>query len=235
VLNAPVPQPVFTSSDRNFPTFNLGIPDQYRYDEFAKDFTAVLHGGNVPSLIMIRLPCDHTAGPRVRDGYPDRASYVADNDLALGKIIDFLSHTAIWKDSAVFVTEDDAQGGVDHVDAHRSVLLAMSPYIRRGAISHRHTSMTSLQKTAYELLGLGPLNLEDRLAADLSDVFAATPDLSPYVVLPADARVFDPAKARLARPRNAEQARELLDCDDPNEIEAEFRREARKAAALRGQ
>ena len=235
VLNAPIPQPVFTSSDRNFPTFNLGIPDQYRYDEFAKDFTAVLTSGNIPSLIVIRLPCDHTAGPRARDGYPDRASYVADNDLALGKIMDFLSHSSIWKDSAVFVTEDDAQGGVDHVDAHRSVLLAMSPYIHKGSISHRHTSMTSIQKTTYELLGLGSLNLEDRLAADLSDVFTVTPDLTPYDAVPADAKVFDPTKARLARPKNAEQARELLDCDDPKEIEAEFRREARKAAAQRGQ
>ncbi len=233
VLNAPVPQPVFTSSDRNFPTFNLGIPDQYRYDEFAKDFTQVLSGGNIPSLIVIRLPCDHTASARARDGYPDRASYVADNDLALGKIIDFLSHSAIWRESAVFVIEDDAQGGVDHIDAHRSVLLAMSPYIRKGYISHRRSSMGSVQKTTYELLGVGPLNLEDRLAADLSDIFTTAPDLAPYAVLSADARVFDPAKARLARPKNAQQARELLDCDDPKEIEAEFRREARKSHATR--
>jgi YVTN family beta-propeller protein len=225
VLNVPVPQPVFTSSDRNFPTFNLGIPDQYRYDEFAKDFAQVLRGGKIPALIVIRLPCDHTASPRARDGYPDRASYVADNDLALGKIVDFLSHSTLWKDSAVFVTEDDAQGGVDHIDAHRSVLLAMSPYIRKGTISHRHTSMTSIQKTAYELLGVGPLNLEDRLSADLSDLFTTTPDLASYTALPADVRVFDPAKARLARPKNAQQAKELLDCDDPKEIEAEFRRE----------
>jgi YVTN family beta-propeller protein len=233
VLNAPVPQPVFTSSDRNFPTFNLGIPDQFRYDEFARDFTQVLQAGDAPSLIVIRLPCDHTASPRARDGYPDKASYVADNDLALGKIVDLLSHSAIWKESAVFVTEDDAQDGVDHVDAHRSVLLAMSPYIRKGYISHRHSSMASIQKTTYELLGAGSLNLEDRLSADLSDLFSTTPDLTPYSVVPADMRVFDPAKARLARPKNAQQARELLDCDDPKEIEAEFRREARKSGIAR--
>jgi YVTN family beta-propeller protein len=233
VLNAPVPQPVFTSTDRNFPTFNLGIPDQYRYDEFAKDFTQVLSGGKIPSLIVIRLPCDHTASARAWDGYPDRASYVADNDLALGKIIDFLSHSAVWKESAVFVIEDDAQDGVDHIDAHRSVLLAMSPYIRKGYISHRRSSMGSVQKTTYELLGVGPLNLEDRLAADLSDIFTDAPDVVPYGVLPADARVFDPAKAHLARPKNAQQAKELLDCDDPKEIDAEFRREARKSHSTR--
>ena len=106
----------------------------------------------------------------------------------------------------------------------------MSPYIRKGIISHRRSSMTSIQKTIYELLGVGPLNLDDSLSADLSDLFTETPDLAPYAVLPADPRVFDPTKARLARPKNAQQAKELLDCDDPKEIEAEFRREARKAA-----
>jgi hypothetical protein len=228
VLNSPVPQPVFTSTDRDFPTFNLGIPDQFRYAEFAKDFAKVLAKGDAPALIVIRLPCDHTASPRARDGYPDRGSYVADNDLALGKIVETVSHSAIWKDSAIFVTEDDAQGGVDHVDAHRSVLLAISPYTRKGVVSHRHSSMASIQKTTYELLGLGPLNLEDRLSADLSDMFTSAPDLTPYTAVAADPRIFDPAKARVARPKNAEQARELLDCDDPKEIDAEFRREAKK-------
>jgi hypothetical protein len=227
VLNSPVPQPVFTSSDREFPTFNLGIPDQFRFKEFAKDFGQQLKPGEAPALIVIRLPCDHTADPRPKDGYPDRGSYVADNDLALGKIVDYLSHSRIWKDSAVFVTEDDAQGGVDHIDAHRSVLLAIGPYVRKGFVSHRHSSMASILKTTYELLGLGPLNLEDALSADLSDMFTTTPDMTPFTAVAADPRIFDPAKARLARPKNAAEARKLLDCDDPKEIEAEFRREAR--------
>ncbi len=232
VLNAPVPAPVFTSSDRNFPTFNLGIPDQYRYEEFVKDFSEVLSRGDAPSLIVIRLPCDHTGDPRARDGYPDRGSYVADNDLALGRIVDFLSHSAIWKDSAVFVSEDDAQGGVDHVDAHRSVLLVASPYSRRGLVSHHHASMGSILKTAYEMLGLGPLNLEDRLAPDLSDMFTVTPDMTPFTAVASDPRIFDPKRARIARPKNAEQARELLDMDDAAEIAAEARRAARQAARI---
>ena len=229
-LNTPVPQPVFTSTDRNFPTFNLGIPDQARYAEFANDFGTVLASGKVPSLVVIRLPGDHTASPRPRDGYPDHASYVADNDLAMGKVIDLISHAAIWKDSAVFAIEDDAQGGVDHVDAHRSVMLAISPYIRPGIVSHRHSSMGSLQKTAYELLGLGPLNLEDALADDLSDLFDSAVHPAPFIAEAPDSRVFNPDKARVARPKNAEQARELRDCDDADEIRAEFRREAKRKA-----
>lgn len=229
LLNAPVPQPVFTSTDRQFPTFNMGIPDQVRFAEFARDFTALLARGEAPALIVIRLPADHTAEPRPQDGYPDRASFVADNDLALGKIVDLVSHSAVWNDNAMFVIEDDPQGGVDHVDAHRSIMLAVSPYLRRGALSHRHSSMGSLQKTAYELLGLGPLNLEDALAADLSDLFQATPDPEPYTAIAPDPRVFDPEKARTARPKNAREARALLLSDDSTEIAAEFRRAAKRS------
>ena len=218
VLNAPLPRPVFLSTDQAYPTFNLGIPDQYRYAEFARDFEKVLASGSLPALVAIRLPNDHTAKPRPADGYPDISSYVADNDLALGKIVELVSHSAIWKDTAILVAEDDAQGGVDHVDAHRSVMLAISPWVRPGAISHRHSSMGSLQKTAYELLGLGPLNLEDALASDLSDLFSPIPDLRPFDAVPADARVFVPGKARVARPKGKQEARELLDMDDPEEL-----------------
>jgi YVTN family beta-propeller protein len=234
-LNSPVPNAIYESTDRLFPTFNLGIPDQYRFEEFKKDFQRVLLRGDTPALVVIRLPGDHTASPRPADGYPYRASYVADNDLALGKIMDFISHSSIWRESAVFVTEDDAQGGVDHVDAHRSVLLAMSPYIRNGAISHRRSSMVSIQKTMYELLGLGPLNLEDALSADLGDMFTQEPDFTPFTVVPSDYRIFDPAKARLARPKTAAEARALLDCDDSREIAKEFHKKSRprtKSAAV---
>lgn len=165
-LNSPLPRPVYEFSDRRFPTFNLGIPDQFRAEEFERDFRLKLANGKVPGLIVIRLPGDHTSQPRPADGYPYRASYVADNDLALGRIVAFLSKTPVWKDSALFVTEDDAQGGVDHVDAHRSILLAASPWVKPGSVSHAHTSMGSITRTIDELLGLGPLNLEDALAGE---------------------------------------------------------------------
>ena len=226
VLNAPVPRPIFESSDRAYPTFNLGIPDQFRYREFAKDTDRRLAKGTVAALTVIRLPNDHTADPRPADGYPYRASFVADNDLALGKIVEKISHSAIWKDSAIFVIEDDAQSGVDHVDAHRSPVLVISPYARRGFISHRHCSMPSVQKTIYELLGLGPLNLEDALAADMSDMFTDRADADPFATLPSDTRVFDPARARVARPKTKEEARRLREVDNARAIQDEFRKKA---------
>ncbi|HEX6545868.1 MAG TPA: bifunctional YncE family protein/alkaline phosphatase family protein, partial [Bryobacteraceae bacterium] len=232
-LNSPVPEPIFVSTDRKYPTFNLGIPDQYRYAEFLRDFTRRSKNGFHPSLTVIRLPNDHMAKPRPADGYPYRASYVADNDLALGKIVNTISHSAIWKDSAIFVIEDDAQGGVDHVDAHRSPILIISPYAKRGYISHRHTSMASVQKTIYELLNLGPLNLEDALSADLSDSFTNTPDFTPFTFIAADQRIFDPRRARVAHPKTAAEKAELLDCDDPAEIAAQFRRNSSAAAGSR--
>ncbi len=223
-LNAPVLQPAFAATDRRFPTANMGIPDTVRAEEFKRDFDSRLAQGNVPAMIVMRLGNDHTAGARPQDGYPLRESYVADNDLALGQIVDLVSHSNIWKDSAIFVTEDDPQSGVDHVDAHRSILLVMSPYVRGGYLSHAHSSMGSIQKTIYELLRLGPLNLEDALAADLSDMFTEQPNLAPYQALPSDPRVFDPARARIAKPKTAKEKADLTDIDDSQKIRKTFKK-----------
>jgi YVTN family beta-propeller protein len=227
-LNAPVPRPVFESSDRRYPTFNLGIPDQFRVTEFERDFRQRLARGKIPALIVIRLPNDHTAAPRPEDGYPYKASFVADNDLALGRIVAFLSKTAIWKDSALFVTEDDAQGGVDHVDAHRSILLVASPWVKAGSVSHQHTSMGSITRTIDELLGLSPMNLEDALAGEITGIFSELPHPEPFAAQPADPKVFVPSKARLAKPKTKEEAAALRDMDDANEIRKEVEKSAGK-------
>jgi YVTN family beta-propeller protein len=225
-LNSPLPKPVFESTDRRFPTFNLGISDQFRVQEFERDFNRKLAAGKVPGLIVIRLPNDHTMEPRPADGYPFRASYVADNDLALGRIVAFLSKTSIWKDSALFVTEDDAQSGVDHVDAHRSILLVASPWVKPGAVSHRHSSMGSIARTIDELLDLGSLNLEDALAGEISGVFDTQPHLDPFAARPSDPRVFVAAKARFAKPKTKEEAAELRDVDDSDEIRKQMEKSA---------
>lgn len=226
-LNAPIPQAMFEQTDRQFPTFNLGIPDQFRVKQFELDFSKRLAAGTVPALIVIRLPNDHTTKPRPGDGYPYRASYVADNDLALGKIIAYLSKTSIWKDSAMFVTEDDAQSGVDHVDAHRSILLVASPWVKPGAVSHQHTSMGSITRTIDELLGLSELNLEDALAGDITGIFDTTEHLEPFTVRPSDLRVFDPAKARFARPKTKAEEEELHDVDNSDRIRKQMEKSAK--------
>ena len=218
-LNAPVPRPIFEHSDRRYPTFNMGIPDQFRVDEFERDFRRRLAQNKIPGLIVIRLPNDHTSDPRPADGYPFRISYVADNDLALGRIVSFLSKTSIWKDSALFVTEDDAQGGVDHVDAHRSILLIASPWVTPGSVSHQHSSMGSITRTIDELLGVSPLNLEDALAGEFTGAFSTAPHTEPFTYLPSDPRAFDPAKAKLAKPKTKEEAASLRDMDNAEEIQ----------------
>lgn len=225
-LNSPLLKPLFESTDRRYPTFNLGIPDQFRVEEFERDFKLKLAAGKVPALIVIRLPDDHTAEPRPADGYPYRASYVADNDLALGRIVSFLSKTSIWKDSALFVTEDDAQNGVDHVDAHRSILMVASPWVKPGSVSHEHTSMGSITRTIDELLGLGSLNLEDALAGQITGIFDCDAHIEPFAPKPSDPRVFIAAKARFAKPKTREEAAALRDVDDSEEIRKEMEKSA---------
>ena len=112
--------------------------------------------------------------PKPDKGYPYLASWMADNDLALGRIVEFLTHTPYWKNMAIFVTQDDAGGEPDHVDAQRSVLLVISPWAKRGYVSHRHTTIVSMHRTLYEIFGLPPLNMFDALANDFSDCFTTT-------------------------------------------------------------
>lgn len=200
VVNIPMSKVLFDNTCFDFPIFNMNIPDQYRADWFEQDFTKLFLGGKskkpMPRFINIAICNDHGDDPKPAKGYPYRASWMADNDLALGRIVEFLSHTPYWKNMAIFVTQDDSGGEPDHVDAQRSVLLAISPWIKRGYVSHRHTTILSMHRTLYQILGLPPLNLHDALANDLSDCFTTKPDFTPYTHTPIDARIFDPSKAK---------------------------------------
>ena len=152
-------------------------------------------GSTMPQVLTVILPNDHGAGERPDAGYPFRESYMADNDLAVGRIVEFLSHTPYWEKMLIVITEDDAQNGVDHIDAHRSVLMVISPYIKRGYISKEHYSFGSIFKTFWNILGLPYLNQYDAGATDLADFFIETPDFTPYNAVSVDARIFDPQKA----------------------------------------
>jgi YVTN family beta-propeller protein len=197
-VNVPMPEVLFQNTSRLYPGFNMKIPDQYRADVFLADLRDWWLSGKepLPRFLYLMLPQDHGDRPRVEKGYPYLESYVADNDLALGRIVEALSRSPFWKEMAIFVTEDDAQSGRDHIDAHRSLCLAIGPYAKRGQVSHRQASIASITKTIYRLLGLPHLHLFDAAANDLADLFTAEPDFAPYRALPVDPRIFDPARAK---------------------------------------
>ena len=196
-VNYPLPTPLYDRSSRIFPTYNMAIPDQFRFDLFKKEFSEkwIGEGKNMPQMVTLMLPNDHGAGERPHAGYPFQASYMADNDLAVGRAVEFLTHTPYWKNMAIFIIEDDPQGGVDHVDAHRSLMMLISPYVKRGYIGHSHYSFGSLFKTFWHILGIPYLNQYDATAAEMSDLFTNEPDYTPYNAIAADKRIFDPQKA----------------------------------------
>jgi YVTN family beta-propeller protein len=197
IANYPMPKSLFSKTSYSYPTYNMAIPDQFRATVFEKEFNDKWGKGKekLPSVLTVILPNDHGAAERPKAGYPFRESYMADNDLALGRVIEFLSHTPYWKNMLIVITEDDAQNGVDHVDAHRSLLMAISPYIRKDHVSHTHTSFGSIFKTFWNILGIPYLNQYDAAANDLADMFTETPDFTPYKAVPVDLRIFDPQKA----------------------------------------
>ena len=197
VANFPLPATLHDHTSRLYPTYNMAIPDQFRVDIFKKEFEEKWGPGKdtLPQFITVILPNDHGAGERPEAGYPFRESYMADNDLAVGRIVEFLSHSPYWKNMAIVITEDDAQNGIDHVDAHRSLLMVISPYAKKDYVSHTHYSFGSIFKTFWNVLGLPYLNQYDAGANDLADMFIDKPDFTPYNALPVDIRVFDAQKA----------------------------------------
>lgn len=196
-VNFPLPQPVWDRTSKLYPTYNTAIPDQFRIDQFQNEFQEKWMNGKdtMPSLITVILPQDHGAGDRPEAGYPFRESYMADNDLAVGRIVEFLSHTPYWGNMLIVITEDDAQNGVDHVDAHRSVLMLISPWVKKNYVSHTHYSFGSIFKTFWNILGLPYLNQYDAGANDLADFFTEQPDYTPYSAVAVDSRIFEPQKA----------------------------------------
>ncbi len=222
--NHPMPKVLFENTCFEFPAYNTNIPDIARYDWFVEDLqkTYFSKGKGLPRFLNIAICNDHGDRPNEQNGYPYVASYMADNDLALGKIVDFLSRRPEWKNMMVFVTQDDSGGDDDHVDRHRSFVLAIGPYAKRGYVSHRHTSIMSILRSIYQVFGLGPNNMFDALSADLSDMFTSKPDYRPYTFLPSDPRVFkpkatiDPTDPKFERRRSEAKPTRM---DDPDFVE----------------
>jgi YVTN family beta-propeller protein len=151
---------------QNFPFFDLGIPDQFRVDLWVQDFKNDVANGTVPAMEQLWIMCDHTGGPPTPDAEQ------ADNDLAIGRIIDYISHSNIWSSSAIFLEEDDAQNGVDHVDGHRSPGYIISPYtVQNGPADHTYYTQVNMTRTIEQILGLPTMNQFDLVASPMRTAF----------------------------------------------------------------
>lgn len=173
--------------DPLFRSYDLDYPDVKRAARFIEELHRFEQEGEFPQFIVMRLPNDHTYGSRVGKHTP--TAMVADNDLALGQVVEAISQSRFWKDTAIFVVQDDAQNGSDHVDAHRTVALVISPYTRRGHVDSHLYSTASMLRTMELILGLQPMTQFDAAALPMYDSFQAEPNLNPYQHLPAQVRL----------------------------------------------
>jgi len=181
-----------------YPPFQLDIPDQKRADAWIEELQKFVSDGNMPGLEILHLPSDHFAGGK--PGFHTPRAYMADNDLALGRIVEALSKSPYWRDTVMFVLEDDSQDGQDHVDSHRSPMLVISAYNRPGTI-HRFANTTDVVAAIEDILQLGHLSKFDYFSRSLSDVFADTADLTPYQTVhpEADMEERNPPKTAAAK------------------------------------
>jgi DNA-binding beta-propeller fold protein YncE len=195
--NVPMEKVLRDNSDHLFPTFNTHIPDAplpenpARFNRYAR-FKQVFEHEYVdrdrgrcmlPQYVDLYYPNDHGGGARdINPNGPDWSfkRFVQDNDSALGLTVELLSHSPCWKDTVIFVVEDDTQNGADHVDGHRSIFLAIGPWVKKQYVSKTHASLASVFKTVDLILGLPPLNQYDAAATDLRGIFTGTPDFAPY-------------------------------------------------------
>jgi hypothetical protein len=161
-------------SDTAFPKFDTSVPDIYRTQIWQRDFQK-----NGPAnLNMFWLSSDHTGGP------PSAAAQVADNDLALGQMVDEISHSKYWPQSAIFVVEDDSQAGSDHVDGHRAPIQVISPWAQHGVVDNTYYSQINMVRTVEQILGIHPMNDKDSAATPMYTAFTDKPNFAPYNVVP---------------------------------------------------
>ena len=167
--HSPLPN-LIKNTVQNYPQFDLDIPDQFRFDIWKQDFDKDVKAGKVPQLEMMWISSDHTGGP------PTAQAMEADNDLALGRFVDYISHSKVWGSSVIFVEEDDAQDGVDHVDGHRSPGYVISPYVRQpGVVDSTYYSQVNMTRTIEQILGLPPMNQNDLVASPMETIFTDNP------------------------------------------------------------
>ncbi|MDP4290073.1 MAG: bifunctional YncE family protein/alkaline phosphatase family protein [Bacteroidota bacterium] len=165
-----------------FPGFTGKVPDVYRASEFIKELNGFEAKGEMPNFMIMLLPNDHTQG--VNENVPTPRAAVADNDLALGRIVEAVSKSQFWKETAIFVIQDDPQSGLDHVDGKRTVALCVSPYTKRGEVIRTQYNQNSILRTIELIFGLPPMSQFDLVANPMVECFTDKPDFSPYTALP---------------------------------------------------
>jgi len=205
---------------REYPGWTMGTPDVVQAEVFLAHLEDWESAGSMPNLVMIVLPSDHTSG--TSPGWSTPRASVADNDLALGRVVEGLTHSPFWRSMAILVVEDDAQNGVDHIDGHRTVALAISPYARRGVIDSTFYAQPSMVKTIELMLGLPALSMFDLVATDMRASFVGpggAPDLTPYDAIVPRQSLYDvnpPARDLRDEEREAALASARMRLDVPD-------------------
>ncbi len=220
-VTSPIP-PLDAHLVREFPSYGGESPDVIRARIFLRHLRAWEQKGEMPNLVYLQLPSDHTGGTSA--GYSTPKACLADNDLALGQIVEGLTHSRFWPKMAIFVVEDDAQGGLDHVDGHRTIALAISPYVRRQSVDSTFYSHPSIAKTIELMLGLPHLSLFDLIANDMRNSFTSTPDLTPYTPVEPKQSLFEvnpPVQALKGQARRDALASARMDWSVPDAAPAQ--------------
>jgi hypothetical protein len=161
-----------------YTSYDLSVSDTTRVRQWKEDFDMLIRNGKMPQLTTIRISNDHTEG--MRAGKKTPYAHVADNDLAVGQFVDYISKSPIWKESAIFILEDDAQNGPDHVDAHRSHAYLISPYVKRKSVDHTMYSTTGMIRTIELILGMKPMTQYDAAAVPMWRSFTNKPDFASF-------------------------------------------------------
>lgn len=165
--------------------------DQVRADRF---IAAIKTSAELPQVVSIRLPNDRGGQPAENGLFPYEASFVADNDFATGRIVEYLSHSKWWPETLVLIVDTDTEGSFDHIDSHRTLLIAAGPWVKKGYVSHTNASFSGLFKAVFRIVGAPPLDLPIATAPELGDLFTAAADLAPFTAIAPDKRIFDPGR-----------------------------------------
>jgi hypothetical protein len=185
-----------------FTGWNLNVRDTVRYGQWAREFDSLVAAKALPQFTSLRFPNDHTDG--LRKGRPTPAAHCADNDLAVGMFIQHLSESPVWKESVVFILEDDAQNGPDHVDAHRSTAYVAGGYVKRHFVDHTMYSTSSVLHTIELILGIPPMSQYDASATPMFRCFSKTPDTTVFQAKPLQVNINEKNKDENAWQRKSE-------------------------------